>query len=57
MTKLTVSEMLRTTSENLDEFYKQIADHIDQLGHTIDILTTELRVYKDLEKKEQDDFK
>lgn len=57
MTKPTVSEMLRTTSENLDEFYKQIADHIDQLGHTIDILTTELRVYKDLEKKEQDDFK
>lgn len=52
-----VSDMVRITTDNLTNFYKQAADHIDKLESTIEQLNAELQVFKDIELKYQDDFK
>jgi|LakMenEpi03Aug12_release.lakeMendotaPanAssembly.Ray.scaffolds.fasta_scaffold281483_2 hypothetical protein len=52
-----VSDMLRMTAENSSEFFKQVANHIEQLEDTIICLEAKLEKYQELEKKEDDDHK
>jgi hypothetical protein len=45
------------TAENSSEFFKQVANHIEQLEDTIICLEAKLEKYQELEKKEDDDHK
>ena len=49
--KLTVSEMLRMTGQNTDNFMKQVAEHIDRLEEQVRTLAN--RVIE-LEKSQND---
>jgi ABC-type transporter Mla subunit MlaD len=55
--KLSVSKLLRTTVTNSNDFYMQVADHIDKLEQTIRELTTELNDLKKTLDNEIDDHK
>lgn len=52
-----VSDMLRMTAENSSEFFKQVANHVEQLEETIIRLKATIAEYQELEKKEDDDHK
>ena len=53
----TISEMLRITAKNTDDFYHQIADHIDYLENAVLILQEKLAQYEELTEQEIDDHK
>ena len=55
--KLSVSKLLRTTVNNSNDFYMQVADHIDKLEKTIVELTGELTDLRQMLANEIDDHK
>ena len=56
-TPKSVSEMIRITSENSNQFFQEIADHIDYLESTIASLQAKILQYEELDEKEVDDHK
>ena len=52
-----VSDMLRMTADNSINFYQQVADHIDKLENTIQLLNEKLAQYEELDEQEVDDHK
>ena len=55
--KISISNMIRQTASDTNDFYAKVADHIEQLEETIEILKNKLEEQNKLLKSEVDDLK
>ena len=55
--KIRISNMIRQTASDTNDFYAKVAEHIDQLEETIEVLKNKLDEQNKLLNAEVDDLK